>query len=189
MARRSKIERLAVPLQVEIGRLRERYTLDQIVAHLRAMGGEAAEVSRSSLARYVRKVDEELAEDLRRSRHTAQFLAANLDDAPGSAALRLNAELLHDQIFRLLRQARAAIGEDGQEESMDAKALMSLSKALESIARAARTDQDYAAQAERRAEARAKGEAAEAAADAGRAAGLSADLVETIKARILGVTT
>jgi len=187
MARRSKVERLPIELQAEIGRLRERHTLDDILAHLKAMGGEAAAISRSGLARHISRVDQELAEDLRRSRGVAAYLAQSLDDAPGSAALRLNVELLHDQILSLMRRARDAAKVDGDGAAMDSQGLMQLARALESVSRAARTDLDYAAQAEKRAADRARGEAASAAAEMARAAGLSGETVDAIKARILGV--
>ena len=190
MARRSKVDRLPMAVQAEIGRLRERFTLDQIMDHLRLLGGEAAALSRSTLHRYISKVDEELADDLRRSRSVAAFLAQSLDDAPGSQALRLNVELLQDQILNVMRQAKAAqraAANDGEERVMDSKGVMALAKALESLSRASRTDLAFQQDVERRIAERTRGEAAVAAEGAAKAAGMSAELTETIKRSILGV--
>ena len=188
MARRSKVDRLPMAVQAEIGRLRERFTLDQIMDHLRLLGGEAAALSRSTLHRYISKVDEELADDLRRSRSVAAFLAQSLDDAPGSQALRLNVELLQDQIMILMRQAKAMQRADEEGgDAMDAKGIMALAKALESLSRASRTDLAFQQDVERRIAERTRGEAAVAAEGAAKAAGMSAELTETIKRSILGV--
>ena len=49
------MKRLPEKVREEIGRLREKgRTLDEIIAHLKALG---AEVSRSSLGRYLENVD------------------------------------------------------------------------------------------------------------------------------------
>lgn len=186
MGRRSKIDRLPLEVQAEIGRLRERFTLDEILAHLKAMGGEAATISRSGLHRYVAKIDEELAEDLRRSRSVAAFLAQSLDDAPGSQALRLNVELLQDLILQLLRKAKEAQRED-PDAQMSAKSIEALAKSLQALMRTSRTDLEHQRELEKRAAERARAEAASAATAAAREAGLSPAMVNVIKAHILGV--
>jgi hypothetical protein len=192
MARKSSVDRLPRELQVRIAQLYQKHTLDEIMAHLATMGGDAATVSRSAVHRWVSKGDEELAEDLRKARVGGAYLAEMLDDAPHSSAARLNVELLHDQVFGLLRKARETQrqldrGEIEEAKVPDAKGLMALARTIESLTRASRHDLEFIKAAETRAAEKATKAAASTAAEAAKARGMSSETAEFIKAMVLGV--
>lgn len=146
MPRQSTIRRLPPEIREQIGSLlNQGRKLDEILAHLRELG--APDVSRSALGRYKQHLDK-VGEKLRRSREVAEALIAKLGNAPESKALRLNVELMHGVLMDLALSAN----EDGEAEeggeakakgvTLDAQDAMWLSKALDHLSRASKTDVD-----------------------------------------------
>ncbi|WP_439596473.1 phage protein Gp27 family protein [Falsiroseomonas sp.] len=184
-------QKLPPEIQGEIVRLRERgKTIDQIMAKLQELAPEA-DLSRSALGRHVKWLDEEF-EDLRRSRQVAEHLSAALEDGRDAHSARINIQLLHNEVFELLRQTRqmARLAEEAGESAPlgeRAKAVASIGRTLANVTRAARTNLDYIAAVRAEAAEVATKEAAGRAADAAKAQGMSADTAEFIKAFVLGV--
>ena len=189
MTRPSSIDTLATAIQAEIGRLRmQGCTIDAIVQHLRTMHGVTT-VSRSALGRHVKGL-ERVAEQIRRSREVATALVQQLGDAPESETARLNIEIMHSAILDL--KMRTADGEDVDQGGAAALAgnpegIMLLSKAIDHLAKAQKSNADFVAQVERRAIERATKDAAVAVEKVTKARGISADTSELIKAAIFGV--
>ena len=188
MARASSIDVLDAKLQAEIGRLRMRgCTIDAIVAHLGTMHG--ATVSRSALGRHVKGL-ERVAEQIRRSREVATALVQQLGDAPESETARLNIEIMHSAILDL--KMRSADGEDVNTAGAAALAgnpegIMLLSKAIDHLAKAQKSNADFKAQVERAAEERMRKATAVAVEAVTKARGISGETSEAIKAAIFGV--
>lgn len=195
MAKRpsSVTQKLPPEIQGEIVRLRERgKTIDQIMEKLRELAPEA-DVSRSALGRHVKWLDEEF-EDLRRSRQVAEHLSAALEDGRDAHSARINIQLLHNEVFELLRQTRqmAKLAEEGGEGiglGDRAKAVASIGRTLANVTRAARTNLDYIAAVRAEAAETATKEAAGKAAEAAKSKGMSSETAEFIKAFVLGVKT
>lgn len=194
MAKRpsSVTQKLPPEIQGEIVRLRERgKTLDQILEHLARLAPEA-DVSRSALGRHVKWLDEEF-EDLRRSRQVAEHLSAALEDGRDAHSARINIQLMHNEVFELLRQIRQAAkpAEEGEEGGIRlgdrAKAVASIGRTLANVTRAARTNLDYIAAVRAEAAETATKEAAGKAAEAAKSKGMSSETAEFIKAFVLGV--
>lgn len=191
MARKSSIDRLPRELREAIGRLREDgRTIDQILAHLEQLGGE---VSRSALGRHVKTL-EAAGERMRQSRAMAEALVTRFGDEPDDRVQRLNIEMLHGIVFQtLLAQGSSEDGGEGEDEELvlspkDAKLL---SETLRNLSTAQKVEADRMIKAREialKAAAKAVEEVAreEAAKQSGEA-GLSDQLVEQIKARILGI--
>jgi hypothetical protein len=174
MPRPSSIKRLPPEVQETIGRLRDQgRTLDEILGHLRQL---EVDVSRSALGRHVKQLDA-IGEELRRSRTIAEAMVARFGDAPESRTARLNIELAHTLLLKLM------VSEDGEPVKLDAKEAMFVSSAISSLTTAAKKDADGILQA-RREEAK---KAAAAAESAAKDAGLSDTVVDEIKRRILGL--
>lgn len=189
MTRPSSIDTLDTAIQAEIGRLRmQGCTIDAIVQHLRTMHGVTT-VSRSALGRHVKGL-ERVAEQIRRSREVATALVQQLGDAPESETARLNIEIMHSAILDL--KMRTADGEEVDKGGAAALAgnpegIMLLSKAIDHLAKAQKSNADFVAQVEKRAVDRATKEAAVAVEKVTKARGISADTSELIKAAIFGV--
>ena len=189
MTRPSSIDTLDTAIQAEIGRLRmQGCTIDAIVEHLRTMHGVTT-VSRSALGRHVKGL-ERVAEQIRRSREVATALVQQLGDAPESETARLNIEIMHSAILDL--KMRTADGEDVDKGGAAALAgnpegIMLLSKAIDHLAKAQKSNLDFVAMVEKRAIERAMKEAAVAVDKVTKARGISADTSELIKAAIFGV--
>ena len=174
MARPSSIDRLPPELRELIGDLRERgITIDEILAKLGELG---AEVSRSALGRHVKELDQ-LGERIRRSREIANALAKRLGDAPESRQAQVNIELMHTVVMDLLTP-----DEEGK-VSMDAEQVMLLSRSLQALTSASKSDADLVLKIRQEA---AK-QAATAAEKVTKAHGLSAETVQAIRASILGI--
>jgi hypothetical protein len=191
MSRPGSVDRLPQPIREEIGRLRMAgVTLDQVLAHLRTLLPEDSTPSRSALGRYALKMDA-LGEKMRRSRAMAEGLAAALGEKPGSQAATLNIELLHSTVMDLFA-ADADAGDDVDKQGQAALAgnpegVMMLSKAVESLTRAAKTNNDYVVAAERRATDLATKAAAAKVDVVAKRRGIAADTVDAIKREIFGV--
>ncbi|MFQ5774022.1 MAG: DUF3486 family protein [Kiloniellaceae bacterium] len=131
MARTSTIKRLPADIRELIARLRERgRTIDEILAKLRELD---LDVSRSALGRHVKTLDE-IAERIRANRTIAEAVVERLGDAPESRVARLNIELTHSLLTKLL------VGEDGQPVELDAKEAMFVSTSLQKLSQAAKSD-------------------------------------------------
>lgn len=171
MARLSKAEKLPPEIRDEIARLRNDrgQTIDQILAHLRQLGVEKDDLSRSGLGEYVKEMDE-LAKDMRAARGMAEGLVKSLGDEPDDKLARLNIELLHGAIFKLQVAARTGKGDE-----LTAGELQLLARSVMQLEGSQKTILERVAAA------------AVQATNTAREAGISAETVELIKARILGV--
>lgn len=143
MPRQSTVRRLPPEIREQIGALIDAgHSLDEITAHLKQLG---AEVSRSALGRYKQHLDK-VGDKLRRSREVAEALIAKLGNAPESKALRLNVELMHGVLMDLALSANeeGEAGEGGEAKAkgvvLDAQDAMWLSKALDHLSRASKSD-------------------------------------------------
>jgi predicted DNA-binding transcriptional regulator YafY len=159
-----------------IGTLRQNgATIDQILDKLRELD---ADVSRSALGRHVHHISI-LGERIRRSREVAQALVENLGDAPESRQARLNIETMHSIIMDMFAQT----GDDGQPLTLDPESALQLSRALQALASARKTDADAVLKIRQEA----TKQAATAAESVAKARGLSAETVQAIRANILGI--
>lgn len=204
MGRKNAIERLEPEIRDVIGRLVDRgRTLDEIIEALRPL---EADVSRSGLHRYL-KSQAKLGERLRHSRAVAEVLVRRDGEETQSRLAAANIELVHSFIFGLLEKAEEAEEQaaaeaeahaDGWRATMDGKEkpisilaspkeMHAVAKSLDHLASAAKKNQDFIAEAEKRAEAKAKKQAVAAAEEVGRQRGLSAEVLDAIRAGILGV--
>ena len=189
MTRPSSIDTLDTKIQAEIGRLRmQGRTIDEIVAHLGMMHGVTT-VSRSAMGRHLKGMDR-VVEQIRRSREVATALVQQLGDAPESETARLNIEIMHSAILDL--KMRVADGEDVDKGGAAALAgnpegIMMLSKAIDHLAKAQKSNLDFVAQVEKRIEERTKKTVAAAVETVTKARGISAETANAIKAAIFGV--
>ena len=189
MTRPSSIDTLEPKIQAEIGRLRmQGRTIDEIVAHLGTLHGVTT-VSRSAMGRHVKGL-ERVAEQIRRSREVATALVQQLGDAPESETARLNIEIMHSAILDL--KMRSADGEDVDKGGAAALAgnpegIMVLSKAIDHLAKAQKSNLDFVAQVEKRTEERTKKTVAAAVETVTKARGISGETAQAIKAAIFGV--
>lgn len=177
MGRKSSLRRLPPEILQEVNRLLSegRFTLAEILEHLRGMGVET--VSRSALGRQKQKIDK-IAAKLRQSREMTEALVKEIGPSVVEGQQgRLLVQTLRDLVFDHL----AARVEEGDVD--DPKALMALARTLKDMAQANRLDQDFEAKVRERVQK----ETVRAVEDATREAGLSAETVEAIKSRILGV--
>jgi biotin operon repressor len=133
MGRQSSIRRLPAEVRELIGDLRERgRTIDEVLEKLRELD---VEVSRSALGRHVKQLDA-IGAEIRRSRTIAEALVRRYGEAPESRTARLNIELMHAFINKLM------ISEDGEIVSLDAKEAMFVATALQKLAQASKQDLD-----------------------------------------------
>ena len=127
---RSKIKALPPAIKVELDRLlkEDRATIDQVVAHLKALG---AEVSRSAVGRYHKRF-EEIGQRMRESREVAQVWADRLGNEPQGDIGKLVMELLRTLAFDATL-AMSEPGEDGAQVQLDPKAINSLALAMQRL--------------------------------------------------------
>lgn len=184
MARQSSIRRLPAEVRELIADLRERgRTIDEVLDKLRELD---VEVSRSALGRHVKQLDA-IGAEIRRSRAVAEALVKRYGEAPESRTARLNIELMHAFINKLM------ITDDGEIVSLDAKEAMFVATALQKLAQASKQDvdreallrQQFAQQVDRKlAEAE-----AEIAGAAGRPAADPVQVLRRIREDVYGVFT
>lgn len=135
MARTGKIRRLPPELRDILHRkLDEGCTLDEITAHLQALG---ADVSRSGLGRYKQSFDK-VASRLRDSREMAEAMIQKIgpeasEGRQGRLLVQMLNTLTSDYMFRRLQE-----GDD-----IDADEMKSLARALKDTTHAARLSQDF----------------------------------------------
>ncbi len=174
MGRRSTIKRLPPEIREQIGRLHKAgYTNAQIVAQLKALG---AVVSVSATQRYTKEI-KVLGERLQRSRIVAEGLIAKFGNAPEGKALRLNVELAHEVMLRLLA------GEGGAQVTLTPKDAMFVAGALGNLARASKTDADLHAQVKKAT----LEQAATKVKQQGAAKGLSPQVIAKIETLLKGI--
>lgn len=171
MGRKSTIQQLDPRIKTEVdSAIREgRATIDEIVAIVRSMGGDA---SRSSVGRYKQQAEAQMAR-YREAQEIAKVWIGKLQADPEGDVGRLLAEMLRTTAFSTLGDMEAATPED----------LMFLAKALKDLASTDKLTADRILLVRREA---AK-EAAEKVASVGKAKGLSADTVAELRREILGV--
>ncbi|TAD86530.1 MAG: DUF3486 family protein [Alphaproteobacteria bacterium] len=183
MGRRSSLELISPALLDEINRqLDAGYTLDQVVAHIQAMGGE---VSRSAIGRHKLARQRTLAR-LRDAQAAAKEWLHVLKADAESDVGQLLAEMVKVLAFRTVSEA------EDEGETVDPKSLLMLAKTLQSLASADQARDKLIAAAVKRAREEAAAEAAakvEAVLDeVSVSAGLSATTVAALKAQFLGLT-
>lgn len=179
MARRSTIDRLPAELREEIGKLRrDGCTIDEIIERLR-QAPAGAQISRSALGRHVQNLDK-YEELLGQSRALAEQLVDRLGDAPESKTARFNIEMMQALATRMM------VTEAGP-ASFDAEEMMFLARMLKDLASAKKLDIEAIERAEARATERAKKDAAASVDRVGKERGLSAEIIQAIRANILGV--
>lgn len=173
MPRRNKIKQLPQEVRDEIHRLiDEEWTFDDIVAHLKTLH---VDVSRSGVHRYTQEY-KQLSAELRSTREAAEQLARDLGAVETDDSARLLIELLQTIMFK----AGSSIARG--ESALDASDILALARGLDHLSRAKGKTIDI----ERRARDEATAAAAETAATAMSAAGLSQEVVDQIKAQVLG---
>jgi hypothetical protein len=138
MAKPSKIDKLPADIRGQIADLRgQGFTIDDILTHLRKMGGEAADISRSGLGRHIKGLDQ-IADVLHHSRGIAAGLAERMgEDGDGGKAQRLNTELLHAATTRLVLSQMDETG-----INLSAKEVAFLAGAMAKLSSAAKSDVD-----------------------------------------------
>lgn len=133
MGRASSIRRLPGEVRELIADLRERgRTIDEVMEKLREL---EVDVSRSALGRHVKQLDA-IGAEIRRSRAVAEALVKRYGEAPESRTARLNIELMHAFINKLM------VTDDGQIVSLDAKEAMFVATAMQKLAQASKQDID-----------------------------------------------
>lgn len=179
--RPSSIDRLDPEIRDLIGKLRidGGYTIDEILVQLRKMLAEEHIPSRSALGRHVKSL-EEIGAQLRHSREVANALVAQVGDAPEDRVADLNIELMHSVILRLVTATKD--DGDGGPVTFGAEDVMFLTRSLQALAGARKTNADMILKTREAA----KKEAAGAAAGAAKAKGLGAETVEFIRKAVLG---
>lgn len=128
MGRKSSITRQDQRVKAEVDRLiREgRYTIDEIVAHLKSLG---ADVSRSAVGRY-KKAMEDAAPVYRLAQEMSAVWAKRIEDDPDSDVGRLAAQVLSAVAWHTANNMM------GSGKEIPASDVMFLGKALDHLARA-----------------------------------------------------
>ncbi len=181
MAARSKVKAMDPELRAELDRLlrEDRFSLDEVLAHLRQLAKNPAELpSRSGLGRYAQQF-QTLSDRMRRSQEIADRLIAEcgpqISDGKGFQVL------VHG--FQSL--AFDALANVAEGETVDWENLSFLARAISSVASATKADTDRALKVRQET---AK-QAAAAVDKIGKARGITADTVEEIRRAVLGVAT
>lgn len=132
----SKIRRLPAALREQLHAMLDAgHTLDEITAHLKALG---ADVSRSGLGRYKQQVDK-VAARLRESRNMAEAIMERMGaqaatGKSGDALIQMLTTLTTDYMMRRL---------DDHNGETDVEELRALARTVKERAQAARATQDY----------------------------------------------
>lgn len=183
--RPSSIDRLLPDLKALIGNLRAQgRTIDEIRAKLLELD---VEVSRSSLGRHVRSLADAQV-TMQRSRDIAIALVDKFGQTPDDKLARLNIELTHGLVMRLLL-ATEPDPETGESQpiTLSPEDTMFVARTIQALTGAAKTNDDRTAKAVARAKIEEREAAAERAGDAAKTRGLGADTVKFIKDQVLGV--
>lgn len=139
MARKSSITFLAPPIKAEVDRLiREgRYTIDDIVAHLRGLGVPRDEISRSAVGRYKQKAEKQM-ERWKEAQELAATWSKKWEDDPDGDVSQLLGQMLRSVAYQVM----ADLGD--REEVADAGEVMFLAKALKDLAHSEKLRADVA---------------------------------------------
>lgn len=189
MARPSSIEREDEEIREEIAKARAHgMTIDEILALLRE--GYGKDFSRSAMGRHCQKLDK-LGQKARRSRMVAEALARQMGDASVSRMLRANVEMMHTAILDLFMAGE----EEGGQINADGLAalqgnpegLMLLSKALDHLTKASKTDADFVSKIEEQHEARLRKQVEKTIASNAKRQGLSAETAAAMLEGAFGV--
>jgi len=178
MGQKSKIQKLPDEVIAEINAMigSDRFTLDQIIAHLRTLGHD--DISRSSLHRHSTSV-KEIAEAMRRSRHVAEALTKELgpsieDGNVSRRVIEMLQGVMLDMVTDIMLDAKGGI---------DPKQIMQLGNALKNMAAAQKLDVD---RTEKIREQAAK-DAADRAGEEGKKLGLTKETIAKINHAVLGI--
>lgn len=176
MSRPSTIQRLPGELRGLISDLRGKgRTIDEILSKLRELD---VDVSRSALGRHVKQLDK-IGDEIRRSRAVAEALVRQYGDAPESRAAKMNIELMHSLVTRLM------ISEEGERAEFEPREAMQMATALQKLVQASKQDVDRETLV-RKEFARKLDEAVAAAEEAGER-GLSPERLAELRRGFLGV--
>jgi len=176
MARPSTIQRLPGEIREAIADLRGKgRTIDEILSKLREL---EVDVSRSALGRHVKQLDK-IGDEIRRSRAVAEALVKQYGDAPESRAAKMNIELMHSLVTRLM------ISEEGERAEFEPREAMLMATALQKLVQASKQDVDRETLV-RKEFARKLDEAVAAAEEAGER-GLSPERLAELRRGFLGV--
>ncbi len=177
--RPSSIDRLDPEVKDLIAKLRIDFgwSLDEILAKLRELG--QGDISRSALGRHTKSL-EEIGAQLRHSREVATALVAQVGEERNDRVADLNIELMHAMMMRLITATNDE--GDGQPIVLDPENVMFLSRSLQSLASARKTNADMVLKVREEA----RKEAAKKAVDAAKSRGISSDTVEVIRRAVLG---
>ena len=180
----SSIDRLLPELQELIGQLRgQGRTIDEIRLKLLELD---VTISRSALGRHVRSLADAQV-TMQRSRQIAEALVAKFGDEPDDKMARLNIELAHGLIMRLMLSTTED-PETGESAPivLSPEDAMFCARAIQSLTTSSKTVEDRIAKAVERERVRCTKENAEKAVTAARAQGLSKETCEAIRFGVLG---
>jgi len=143
--RPSSIDRLDPEIKDLIGKLRidHGWTIDEIRSRLLELDPTSA-VSRSALGRHVKSL-QEIGDDLRNSREVANALIAKVGDAPENKTAQLNIELMQSMLMTMMTSVNA--DGDGKAVKFGPMEVMLLSKTLQQLSSAQKTNVDIVARA------------------------------------------
>jgi DNA-binding transcriptional MerR regulator len=180
--RPSSIDRLDPEIKELIGQLRidKGWTIDEIRKQLEKLLAEEHLPSRSALGRHVKSL-EEIGAQLRHSREVAQALVQQVGDAPEDRVADLNIELMHGMILRLVTATQDE--GDGRPITFGPEDTMFLTRALQALAGARKTNADMVLKVR---EAAMK-DAAKKVGAAAKAKGLTKETADFIVNQVLGV--
>lgn len=172
MGRQSSIRRLPPEVREVISELRDRgRTIDEILGKLHELD---VSVSRSALGRHVKQLDA-IGAELRRSRMVAEALVKRYGEAPESRTAKLNIELMHGLISKLM------FSEDGEQVELDPKEAMQIATAMQKLAQASKQEVDREALLKREFAQKVDRKLAEAEAELTGDAGPAADPREVLR--------
>ena len=149
--RPSTIDRMDKAIQDEVFRLRftQGRHLHEIIDHLKAMGAEPP--SRTALGRHLKGLSEQmkakmdaelgmLGPAMQFSNAFAEAVTARIGNEDGNNKLRATRELIQAQIFRMVTRSVSVEDGDDPEASLSVKELFALSRTLQTLAQAERTE-------------------------------------------------
>jgi len=178
LAMTSTVKRLPQEIRDEIGRLFDAgATLDEVLSHLKRFDLSHCP-SRSALGRYRQEI-ERVGEKVRESRAVAEALVRQLGDQPEGRLARLNIELAHSTVLRLLSGA-----DDDEPVTLDPRDAHFIARSIKDLSAAAKTDADLIIRLRKEVEQKAVATMEKVA----KARGLSAETVADLKREFLGVS-
>ncbi|MEX2155095.1 MAG: DUF3486 family protein [Gemmatimonadaceae bacterium] len=182
MPQKSSIARLPTQIREQLERMiREgTYTIDEMVAEIRGMGGD---VKRTAVGDFKQRMEERLTR-VREAQEVGRVWVEKLGENPDSPMGQLVAEVLKTVAFRTITDL------DASNETVKPMDLMLLSRALKEISGAQKVDHEHRRKLrdEFLTEMKAKATAAAGVAEKeARAAGLTDDAVALMRKHVLGV--